>query len=117
RQPLAARPAAAPHPGASAIVAHTGAGPAIGVGPAVGGIGDHAVDAAVAGPAPSDLAATAPCWQIEAVVVEPQQRLPRAAAAGHLVEHQADRLLHAPVRILFQPVAGLDEADRGGDHQ
>ena len=45
-----------------AIVARTGARPAIGVGPAVGGIGDHAVDGAVAGPAPSDLAAAAP-WR------------------------------------------------------
>ena len=48
--------------------------------------------------------------------MEPQQRLAGAAELGHLVEHQPDRLLHAPIRILLQPVADLDEADRGGDH-
>ena len=49
--------------------------------------------------------------------MEPQQRLAGAAELGHLVEHQPDRLLHAPVRVFLRPVAGPDEADRRGDDQ
>jgi hypothetical protein len=51
------------------------------------------------------------------MLVEPQQSLPRAAELGHLVEHQRDRLLNPPVRILLQPVAGLYEADRRDDEE
>ncbi len=117
RQPLAARLAAAAGASARTIVAHRRAGPAIGVGAAVSRVGHHPVDAAVAGPTPDDGAAAPPRRQLEVVLVEPQQRLAGAAELRHLVEHQPDRLLHAPVRVLLQPVAGLDEADRGGDHQ
>ena len=51
------------------------------------------------------------------MLVEPQQGLPRAAELGYLVEHQRDRLLNPPVRILLQPVASLHEADRRADDE
>ena len=49
--------------------------------------------------------------------VEPEERLTGAAEFGHLVEDEPDRLLDPAVRILLQPIAGLDEADRCGDDQ
>ena len=48
---------------------------------------------------------------------QPQQGLADAAQLQDLGEDQLDRSLHAPVRILLQPVANLDEADRRGDQQ
>ena len=43
--------------------------------------------------------------------------LPGAAKLGHLVEDEGDGLLHATVRILLEPVAGLHEADGSRDDQ
>src|SRR5262245_24909997 len=53
--------------------------------------------------------------QIEIVLMEPAQRLPRAAKLLHLVEDQRDRLLHTPVWILLIAVARLHEAHRRAD--
>ena len=47
--------------------------------------------------------------------MESEQRLSRAAKLQHLVEHQRDRLLHAPVWILLIAVACLHEAHRRAD--
>ena len=46
-----------------------------------------------------------------------RQRLSRAAEFLDLVEDQTNRLLHPSIRILLQPVARLDEADRRADDQ
>jgi len=51
------------------------------------------------------------------MLMEPQQRLTGAAEFDHLVEDQSDRLLNTPVRVLLDPIAGFDEADRRGDDQ
>src|ERR1700710_2304802 len=53
--------------------------------------------------------------QIEIVLMEPAQRLPRAAKLLHLVEDQRDRLLHTPVWILLILISGLHEAHRRAD--
>ena len=71
----------------------------------------------VARPAPHDVAVALPRRQLQIVLVEPQQRLSRATQLLDLVEDQSDRLLHPPVRVLLQPVARLDEADRRADHE
>jgi hypothetical protein len=39
--------------------------------------------------------------------VEPHQRLTRAAEFGDFREHQSDRFLHAPIRILLQTAAAF----------
>jgi hypothetical protein len=48
---------------------------------------------------------------------EPQERLAGTAQFRHFVEHQRDRVLHPPIRVLLPPVAGLDEADRRRDEE
>ena len=117
RQPFGARSLAACHLHACAIVARHRASLTIGIGTAVGRIAYDAVDHRVTGPAPDDVAVGSPARQIEAMLMEPQQGLPRAAEFGHLVEHQRDRPLNAPVGILLEPVAGLHEADRRADDE
>ena len=71
----------------------------------------------VARPAPHGVAVALPRRQRQIVLVEPQQRLSRAAQLLDLVEDQPDRLLHPPVRVLLQPVARLDEAGRRADDE
>lgn len=47
---------------------------------------------------------------------EPQQCLPSAAELRHLVENESDGFLNPPIRILFDSVADLNEANgRGND--
>src|SRR5262249_59617283 len=82
----------------------------IGIGAAVDRVCHHAVDRRVAWPSPNDLPVAAPGWQIQTVLVKPLKRLPCAAQFSHFVEDQVDCLLHAAIRILLQPVAGLYEA-------
>lgn len=48
---------------------------------------------------------------------EPHQGLTGAAERGDLVEHKDDRLLHAAVGILLEPIPDLYEADRCRDHE
>ena len=67
--------------------------------------------------APDEVAVALPGGKIERMRVEPEERLTGAAEFGHLVEDEPDRLLDPAVRILLQPIAGLDEADRCGDDQ
>src|SRR5919202_5760502 len=117
RQPLLARLAPGADRGAGAVVAHARPGPAVGVGAAVGGGGDDLVGGRVARPSPDHLAVPSPGRQVEPVLEEPQERLPDAAQLGDLVDDQPDRRLHPAVRVLLQPVADLDEADRGRDHE
>ena len=86
RQPFGARSRAARHPHARAVVARHRTGLTIGIGTAVGRIADDAVDRRVTGPAPNDVAVASPARQIEPMLMEPEQGLPRAAKFGHLVE-------------------------------
>ena len=71
----------------------------------------------VARPAPHDVAVSLPHRQLQIVLVGPQQRLPRAAELIDLVEAQPDRLLNPSIRILLQPVARPNEADRRADNE
>ena len=87
------------------------AGLPVGIGAAVGGIVDHAVDRRVAGASPDDVAIAAPGGQIEPMFMKPQQRLPRAAEFADFLENQFDRRLDAPVRILLQTIDRFHEAD------
>jgi hypothetical protein len=48
---------------------------------------------------------------------EPHQGLAGAAEFRGLVEHHDDRLLHAAVGILLNPIPGLHEADRGCNNE
>jgi hypothetical protein len=92
------------------------AGLAIGVGPTVDRIRDHPMDAGIAGPAPDDVAIGPLGGHIEAMLLEPQERLTGTAELGHLVEHQSDHLLDTSIRILLQTIAHRHEADgRSGD--
>jgi hypothetical protein len=49
------------------------------------------------------------------VLEEPEQRLPYAAEFSDLVDREPDCRLDAPIGVLLQPIARLDEADRRGD--
>ena len=117
RQPLVARPAPGPRPDARLPVDRHRATLAVGVGPAVGRVGDQRVDRSVPRPAPHGRAVGTLGRQVESVFEEPQQRLACAAQFLDLVEDQRDRLLHPAVRILLQTVAVLHVADRRGDDQ
>ena len=117
RQPFAARLAAALRPNARTVVLRHDPGSTIRVGAAVGWVRDHSVDGRVTRSAPDEVAVALPGGKIERMRVEPEERLTGAAEFGHLVEDQPDRLLDPAVRILLQPIAGLDEADRCGDDQ
>src|SRR5215207_396605 len=79
----------------------------------VGGVGDELVKGRVAGATPLDRTGVDPGGQVEFVLKEPEEGLAYAAQFGDLVDGEADRRLDAPVGVLFQPVAHLDEADRG----
>ncbi len=117
REPRGARLAPYPRPRPCPIIARLHARLAIGVAAAIGRVDDHPMQGGVARPAPHDGAVARPRRQRQIVLVDPQQRLARAAQLLDRVEDQSDRLLHPPVRVLLQPVARLDEANRGADHE
>src|SRR3954454_4806047 len=109
RQPFRAGLAPRPRPGP--IVAGRDAGAPVGA--PVGGVGDELVKGRVAGATPLDRTGVDPGGQVELVLKEPEEGLAYAAQFGDLVDGEADRRLDAPVGVLLQPVADLDEADRG----
>src|SRR6516225_2612992 len=116
-QPLFARLTPAAGASRCAVVMDRDAGLAIGVGPTVDRIRDHPMDAGIAGPAPDDVAIGPLGGYVEAMLLEPQERLTGTAELGHLVEHQPDRLLDTSIRILLQTIAHLHEADGRHDDQ
>ena len=89
----------------------------IGVGAAVDRVLDHPMDGGIGWPAPDHVAIGVLGRQVQPVLEEPEQGLPGAAELGHLVEDESDGLLDTTVGVLLEPVAGLHEADRGGDDQ
>ncbi len=117
RQPLGARLAPYSRPRPCVIIARLDRRLAIGIGAAIGRVDDHLMGGGVARPAPHDVAVSLPHRQLQIVLVGPQQRLPRAAELLDLVEAQPDRLLNPPIRILLQPVARPNEADRRADNE
>jgi hypothetical protein len=84
----------------------------IGIGAAVDGVHNHSVDGGVVRPPPGRIVVVLLYWQIDIVLVEPAERLSRAAQFLDLVKHQLNRFLDAPIRILLIVVARLHEADR-----
>ena len=105
-------PDAAPRP--LAFAAPRGLRPAVDVGPAVVRVRQHPMHDRVARTPPRDpLAAAAAHRQVQRVLQEPQQRLPRRAQFLELREHQRHRLAHPTVGVLLQPpVLRLDVAGR-----
>lgn len=89
----------------------------ISIGAAVDRILDHPMDGGVGWSAPDDITIGASGRQIQTMLQEPEQSLPCAAELGHLVKDEDDGLLHAPIGILLQCVAGLHKANRGRDDQ
>lgn len=75
-----------------------GAGLAVSVGATVDRVRDHPMDGGVTWPAPDDIAMALPRRQLEAMLMEPQQRLTGAAKLGNLLEHRLDRFLDATFR-------------------
>lgn len=89
----------------------------ISIGAAVDRILDHPMDGGIGRPAPDDITIGASGRQIQTMLQEPEQSLPCAAELGHLAKDEDDGLLHAPIGILLQCVAGLHKANRGRDDQ
>ena len=92
-----------------------------GVGAAVDRIGQQFVNRAVHGQLPRHAPAFAFVLdrrQSHVLLTEPQMHLPDALQRSELPEHQPDRLLHAPVRVLGDAVVpDLDVADRDAEEQ
>ena len=106
RQPISPRLATDLHADAIGAVSRCSGSLTIGIGPAVDRVLDHPVDGGVVGTPPGRGPVVLLHRQIEIVLMEPAQRLPRAAKLLHLVEDQRDRLLHTPIWILLIAVAG-----------
>src|SRR3954453_3754820 len=111
RQPFVPRLAADLHAHACGAVSRRHSRLTIGIGAAVDRVLNDPVDGGVAWSPPGRVAAGLLHRQIEIVLVEPAERLSRAAQFLDLVEHQLDRLLDTPIRIFLIMVAGLHEAD------
>ena len=73
-------------------IAHRGRGLTIGIGAAVDRVLDHPVDGRIVRPPPGHIPAVPLCRQVQPMLMEPEQGLPRAAELGNLVEDQRDRL-------------------------
>src|ERR1700737_4582683 len=111
RQPFAPRLAADLHAHALGAVSRRHSRLTIGIGAAVDRVLNDPVDGGVARSPPGRVAVGLLHGQIEIVLVEPAERLSRAAQFLALVEHQLDRFLDTPIRIFLITVTGLHEAD------
>src|SRR5262245_54685889 len=116
RQPLGALLAAAMH-ATRTTMARRNAGLTISVSTTVDRVVDDAVDGTVVGSAPDGLTVVLFRREFEPMFVEPQEGLSRATEFFDFVKHQCNRLLHAPIRILLEPVAYLDVADWRSDNE
>src|SRR6266853_5778062 len=97
----------------AALVARRALALTVGVCAAVGRVRQHLVDGPVRWALPVDLSTRRRSRQLQAMLVEPQQRLAHRADPLELVEHQTDRLLHTPIWILLETlIFGLAIADR-----
>src|SRR3954469_20777025 len=86
-------------------------------GAAINGVLDHLVDGRIGRSTPGHTPIRLLHRQIEIMLMEPKQRLARAAQRLDLVEDERDSLLHPSVRILLVTVTVLHEADGRGDDQ
>src|SRR6202049_3921735 len=111
RQPFVPRLAADLHAHALGAVSRRHSRLTIGIGAAVDRVINDPVDGGVARSPPGRVAVGLLHRQIEIVLVEPAERLSRAAQFLDLVEHQLDRFLDTPIRIFLITVTGLHEAD------
>src|ERR1700726_390489 len=111
RQPLARGLAADIHAHALGSVSRRHGRLTIGIGAAVDRVLNDPVDGGVARSPPGRVAVGLLHRQIEIVLVEPAERLSRAAQFLDFVEYQLDRLLDTPIRIFLITVAGLHETD------
>jgi hypothetical protein len=93
------------------------AGAPVGIGTAIGRIGDELAQGRVAGAAPLDRTGIDAGGQIEPVLQKPEQRLAHAAEFGDLVDGEPDRRLYAPVGIHLEVVTDLDEAHGRRNHE
>ena len=117
RQPFVPRLAADLHAHALGTVSRRDSRLTIGIGAAVDRVLNDPVDGGVAWSPPSRVAIGLLYRQIEIVLVEPAERLSRAAQFLDLVEHQLDRFLDPPIWIFLITVAGLHEPDRRRHNQ
>src|SRR5690242_16376332 len=80
-------------------------------GAAVDRVLNHPMNGGVVRTAPGGVPIALLYRQVEAMLMEPEQRLTRAAEFQHLVEDQRDRFLHTAVWVLLIAVADLHEAN------
>src|SRR3954453_19582978 len=116
RQPLRPGLAANLH-AASSAVSRRDSRSTIGISAAINGDLDHPVDGGIGRPTPGHIPIRLLHGQIEIMLMEPKQRLARAAQRLDLVKDERDALLPPPVRILLVTVAVLHEANGRGDDQ
>ena len=93
---------------AAVLDGHAARGPAEGIGPAIDRVGQHPAHAVVDRQLPDNppkLALGLDRGQQHLLLAQPEMHLPDAPELGELAEHQADRRLHAQIRILGDPVA------------
>ena len=112
REPVGARPAADPRADALGPVSHRHGRSTIRIGAAVDRVLDHPVESGVTRAPPGRVTVRLLRRKIEVLLMEPEQRLSRAAEFFDLVEDQRDCRLHAPIWILLVTVASLHEAYR-----
>ena len=110
RQPVTARLAPNFHINARRIIARRCGRLTIGIGATVDRILHHSVDSGVVRTPPCRSAILAFYRQLEIVLEEPEQSLPRAAELQNFVEDETDGFLDATIGILLVTIARLDEA-------
>ena len=113
RKPVGARLAADLHTDALGRVPCRHGRSTIDIGAAVDRVLDHSVESGVTRTPPGRITVRLLLWQVEVMLMEPEQRLSRASKFLDPVEDQRDRGLHASIRILLEAVACLHKADRG----
>src|SRR5258708_10146084 len=83
------------------------------VGAAVDRVGENTVQVGVDRTLPVDLSARTRGWKLQSMLLKPQQRLSYRADFLELVEHQQNRLLHAPIWVLLEAlILGFAKPDR-----
>jgi hypothetical protein len=70
--------------------------------PTVDRVAQQPIEAPIAGALPLHLALGCVSGKLQAMLLEPQQRLPQATDLDDLLEQQLDRLPHAPIRGLLE---------------
>jgi hypothetical protein len=100
RKPVGARLAADLHTDALGSVSCRRGRSTIDIGAAVDRVLDHSVESGVTRTPPGRITVRLLRWQVEVMLMEPEQRLSRASKFLDPVEDQRDRGLHAPIPAL-----------------